>query len=163
MLACKRRAGKSRGIRFQGRIPLISAFLKDRKGSVAIEFAFVAAVFLTILFAIMTYGFHFATRIALSHAVSEGGRAAVAGLNDADREELARNAIRNAIESYGPLVRWEDAETIDPNWRNTDTGRVGDIGVIYNAAGRFSFLPFVPAPDEMIRVSTTYIVTDPDG
>ena len=137
-------------------------FCRDEKGSVAIEFAFIAVVFLTILFGIMSYGFQFATRIALSHAVSEGGRAAVAGLDDGQREEFARDAIQRAVESYSPLVNWSGIEVLDPQWRDTENGRVGDITITYTD-NRFSFLPFIPTPDEVMRVSTTYIVTDPDG
>src|SRR5690554_3817646 len=61
-----------------------ACFCRDEKGSVAIEFAFIAVVFLTILFGIMSYGFQFATRIALSYAVAEGGRTSVAWLNTSD-------------------------------------------------------------------------------
>jgi Flp pilus assembly protein TadG len=143
-------------------VPIRARFGHDERGSVAIEFAFIAVVFLTILFGIMSYGFQFATRIALSHAVSEGGRAAVAGLDDGQREQFARDAIQRAVESYSPLVNWSGIEVLDPQWRDTANGRVGDITITYTD-NRFSFLPFIPTPDEVMRVSTTYIVTDPDG
>lgn len=152
-----------RGIRPKGRISPRARLLRDEQGSVAIEFAFVAAVFLAILFGIMSYGFHFATRIALSYAVAEGGRAAVIGLDDTQRSEYAESAIREAVQSYSPLLRWENVTVLDPVWRDTGAGRAGDIAIDYDTAGRFSFLPFVPAPPETIRVSTTFVVADPGG
>lgn len=152
-----------RGVRPNGRISPPARLLRDEQGSVAIEFAFVAAVFLAILFGIMSYGFHFATRIALSYAVAEGGRAAVIGLDDTQRSEYAESAIREAVQSYSPLLRWEDVTVLDPVWRDTGAGRAGDIAIDYDTGGRFSFLPFVPAPPETIRVSTTFVVADPGG
>ena len=142
--------------------PASPRFARDERGSVAIEFAFVAAVFLAILFGIMSYGFQFATRIALTYAVAEGGRAAVAGLDDEQRQGLAEQAIREAVESYSPLVIWEGVALRDPNWRDTAIGRVGDIGIDYTDT-RFSFLPFIPTPEETMRIETTFVVSDPLG
>lgn len=142
-------------------------FCRNEKGSVAIEFAFIAVVFLTILFGIMSYGFQFATRIALSYAVAEGGRASVAWLNTSDAALSTENQARvealmgDALRIYSPLVRPGDAD-ISFNVGTTANGTSVEISIEY-PTGAFSFLPFIPTPDEVMRVSTTYIVTDPDG
>lgn len=162
-MVSRRMQWKLRGTRPKGRVSPRVRLLRDERGSVAIEFAFIAAVFLAILFGIMSYGFHFATRIALSYAVAEGGRAAVMGLGDDQRRDYAEAAIREAVESYSPLLRWENVNVLDPVWRDTGAGRAGDIAIDYDTGGRFSFLPFVPAPPETIRVSTTFVVADPGG
>lgn len=155
------RRNGSRGASPQGEAPASPRFASDERGSVAIEFAFVAAVFLAILFGIMSYGFQFATRIALSYAVTEGGRAAVAGLDAAQREQYATDAINDALNAYSPLI--------DPSLAQlsfleapSSNGNTLEISIDYDDA-RFSFLPFIPAPGDLPPVTTTYIVTDPSG
>lgn len=138
-----------------------SRLLRDDHGSVAIEFAFVAAVFLTILFGIMSYGFQFATRIALSYAVTEGGRAAVAGLDPAQRELYATNAINNALNAYSPLVNPASA-TLDFEETEDAGGNRLAIAIDYTDS-RFAFFPFIPTPEETTRVETTFVVTDPSA
>ncbi len=137
------------------------SFVRDKRGSVAIEFAFVAVVFLTILFAIMSYGFQFATRIALSYAVTEGGRAAVGGLDAGQRELYATNAINNALNAYAPVVDPGSA-ILDFEETADEGGNRLSIGIDYTDS-RFSFLPFIPTPEETIRVETTFVVTDPSA
>jgi Flp pilus assembly protein TadG len=135
--------------------------IRDERGSVAIEFAFVAAVFLAILFAIISYGFQFATRIALSYAVTEGGRAAVAGLDAGQRETYATDAINRALVAYSPLID-PAAATLDMEETEDAQGNRLAIGIEYTDA-RFSLLPFIPAPEATMRVETTFVVTDPSG
>ncbi len=142
----------SRGAPSQEGAPALRRSLRDDdRGSVAIEFAFVGAVFLVILFGIVSYGFQFATRIALSYAVTEGGRAAVGGLDSAQRQLYATNAINNTLNAYSPLIEGTSA--------NGDTLK---IGIDYTDT-RFTLLPFISAPDETMRVETIFVVTDPSG
>ncbi|ABS61701.1 TadE family protein [Parvibaculum lavamentivorans DS-1] len=140
----------------------MSRFGRDERGSVAIEFAFIAAVFLAILFGTISYGFQFATRIALSYAVTEGGRAAVAGLSDQERTQRAADAIYAVVDAYAPLIDRGGISLLDPQWRETEVGRTGDIAIEYTDA-RFTFLPFVPAIPGTMRVQTTFVVADPSG
>lgn len=145
----------------EGEAPASPRFARDESGSVAIEFAFIATVFLAILFGIMSYGFQFATRIALSYAVTEGGRAAVAGLDPDQRELYATEAINEALNAYSPLI---DPSLAQLSFLETSsaTGNRLEISIDYDDT-RFSFFPFIPAPGDMPPVTTTYIVTDPSG
>lgn len=145
----------------RGKAPPPQGVIRDERGSVAIEFAFVAAVFLAILFAIISYGFQFATRIALSYAVTEGGRAAVAGLDAGQRETYATDAINRALVAYSPLID-PAAATLDMEETEDAQGNRLAIGIEYTDA-RFSLLPFIPAPEATMRVETTFVVTDPSG
>lgn len=78
--------------------------LDDDSGASSIEFALVAMVLLTILFGTFVYGHYFAVRIALVHAASEGARASVAGLTDAERSTYAREAAQRTLNAYGNFV-----------------------------------------------------------
>jgi Flp pilus assembly protein TadG len=113
------------------------------------------------MFGIMGFGLQFATRIALTYAATEGGRAAVAGLDDAERESLARAAIIKALTALTPLV---DVGKASISFDSTDepTDQKIDIGITYNDT-RFATLPFVPSFNSQSPVTVTYYVTDPSG
>ncbi|MBX3495166.1 MAG: pilus assembly protein [Parvibaculum sp.] len=151
----------SRGAPSTEGAPATPRFARDNRGSVAIEFAFVAAVFLAILFGIMSYGFQFATRIALSYAVTEGGRAAVAGLDPNERQLEAEESITRALEAYRPLVDPDNALRTYVE-ETTEHGIALRIRIDYTDT-RFSLLPFIPTPAETMRIETTFVVSDPLG
>lgn len=151
----------SSGAPSRGGVPASLHLLRDERGSVAIEFAFVAAVFLAILFGIISYGFQFATRIALSYAVTEGGRAAVAGLDASQRETYATNAINRALVAYSPLIDPASAALDFQETEDTQGNRLL-VRIDYTDT-RFSLLPFIPTPEATMRVETTFVVTDPSG
>ena len=90
-------------------------FSGDSRGTVSIEFAILVPVFLAILFGIIVFGIQYATRIALTYAAAEGGRAAVAGLSDDERKSLATGAIDDALQALSPLVNPDKATVTDKN------------------------------------------------
>jgi Flp pilus assembly protein TadG len=136
------------------------ALAQDERGTVAIEFAMVAGLFLMMLFGIIAFGFQFAGRIALSYAVAEGGRAAVAGLTDADRESLALSATEYALDGYSGLVK-NSTPVVEIT---TGAGGKKMIRVsVAQASLSLPTLPFVPDLSTLPDVSTTFIVTDPSS
>jgi Flp pilus assembly protein TadG len=74
------------------------------EGAVAVEFALVLTVLLVLLLGILSLGLQFGTRILAVQAASEGARAAVAGLSDAERQSLAAAAITATLDSYGGIA-----------------------------------------------------------
>jgi Flp pilus assembly protein TadG len=114
------------------------------------------------LFGIVAFGLQFATRIALSYAVTEGGRAAVAGLSDTERESLATSAIGYALNAYSPLVDPDKATVSVTPVGATSNGEMLEISISYSDT-RFANLPFVPDLSNLPPVSTTFIVADPSG
>ncbi len=136
--------------------------LRDEKGAVAIEFAVVLVVFLSILFGIIAFGFQFASRIALSYAVAEGGRAAVAGLTSAERLSRATTAVSNVLTSFSPLIDPAKATVAVTSGGATSNGQVVLVTVTYNDS-RFNVFPFLPAFNATASVHTTFLVADPSG
>jgi Flp pilus assembly protein TadG len=136
--------------------------LRDERGTVAIEFAFVLVLFLSILFGIIAFGFQFAARIALSYAVAEGGRAAIAGLTSAEREQRADDAVNRVLTSFSPLI--------DPNLATVDVTSEGQtpegeailVSISYNDS-RFNIFPFLPSLNANRAVETTFMVADPSS
>ena len=138
------------------------AIFKDRRGSVAIEFAFVLVLFLSILFGIIAFGFQFAARIALSYAVAEGGRAAVAGLTSAEREQRANDAVTRVLTSFSPLIDPAKAAIDVASQGQTAEGEAILISVTYDDS-RFNIFPFLPALNANRAVATTFLVADPSS
>jgi Flp pilus assembly protein TadG len=136
-------------------------FRGDTGGTVSIEFAILVPVFLAILFGIIVFGVQYATRIALTYAASEGGRAAVAGLSDDERKLLANAAITDALTALSPLVDPAKA-TVSVDLSDESSGEEVTISIAYNDV-RFAALPFVPQLGNLAPVTVSYFVTDPSG
>jgi Flp pilus assembly protein TadG len=130
-------------------------------GTTAVEFAIVAPLLFAIMFGIIGFGLQYATRIGLTYAASEGGRAAVAGLSDVERESLARTAISNTLATLSPLIDATKA-TVSVNLTDEASDRKIAIGIAYSDA-RFAKLPFIPDFTTLNPVTVTYYVTDPSG
>lgn len=76
---------------------------RNRRGAAALEFAFTAVVFLTLLFAIIDYGWYFFRRATLQDAVMEGTRvgAAVPVGDSPGPEEVARDKVEAELSARG--------------------------------------------------------------
>jgi Flp pilus assembly protein TadG len=136
--------------------------LRDRRGTVAIEFAFVLVLFLSILFGIVAFGFQFAARVALSYAVAEGGRAAEVGLSSAERQSLASTAISNVLTSFSPLINPANATIAVSSQGQTVNGEAILVSVGYSDS-RFNVFPFMPSLNAASAVQTTFFIADPSG
>ena len=132
------------------------------QGTVAVEFAFVLVVFISILFGIIAFGFQFATHIALSYAAAEGGRSAVAGLSSSERQSRANTAISNVLTSLSPLVDPAKATITVSSGGVTAQGEAINISIHYSD-GRFNIFPFLPALGANQSVQTVFFVADPSG
>ena len=64
-----------------------------RAGSVAVEFALIGPLLIMLIMATIIYGSWFWLAQSVQTLASEGARAAVAGLNDTERESLAQGFI----------------------------------------------------------------------
>jgi Flp pilus assembly protein TadG len=113
------------------------------------------------MFGIMGFGLQFATRIALTYAATEGGRAAVAGITDTERTSLARTAIANTLTALSPLVIPANA-TVSVDLTDEASDQKIAITIAYSDT-RFATLPFVPDFTTLNPVTVDYYVTDPSG
>ena len=141
---------------------LCAFFRRDERGSVAIEFAIVLVLFLTVLFGIIAFGFQFATHIALSYAVSEGGRSAVAGLTSTERQQLATDAVNRVLTSFSPLIDPTKATVNVSSEGQTAEGEAIQVAITYTDS-RFDIFPFVPTFNSTNTVETTFFVADPSS
>lgn len=136
-------------------------FPQDVGATTAIEFAVIAPLLFALLFAIVTFGMQYATRVAITYAAAEGGRAAVAGLNDAERVAFASAAINNTLNAMAPLVDPTKAN-VTVNLGNEGSDKTIGITIGYSDT-RFAQMPFLPDLTGIQPVSVQYYVTDPSG
>lgn len=69
------------------------------RGAAVIEFALVAMLFFTALFAVFDFGYLFWVNLTMQHAVREGARVAVTGRQDLDPNPEPGNALQNRYDS----------------------------------------------------------------
>jgi Flp pilus assembly protein TadG len=137
-------------------------FVRDRRGTAAVEFAFVLVMLLTILFGIIAFGFQFAIRVALSYAVTEGGHAAEAGLSSSERQSLASTGVSNVLNSFSPLIDPSEAVVSVSSEGMTSDGEEIVVSVSYTDT-RFDIFPFLPSFNKTAVVQTAFFVADPSG
>ena len=133
----------------------------DIRATTAVEFGIVAPLLFAVMFGILAFGLQFATRLAVTYAATEGGRAAVGGLSDAERESLARAAITRALTAMSPLVDPTKA-TVNVIQADQASDHKINISIAYSDT-RFALLPFVPNFSTPNPVAVEYYVTDPSG
>ena len=73
---------------------------RDKSGSIAVEFAFILPILITIVFGVIAYSTLYATMHAVQQLASEAARASVAGLDDTERGTIVSNYISANATSY---------------------------------------------------------------
>ncbi len=75
------------------------------RGIAALEFALLAPALLMLVFGVLIYSLYFTALLGVRQAASEGARAAMAGLNTAERSALAKQQADAVIQNYGWLMK----------------------------------------------------------
>jgi Flp pilus assembly protein TadG len=72
-------------------------FLNNHSGTSAVEFAILSPVFFLVLIGMMAYGIYFGASHSIQQIAADAARAAIAGINQSERQTLATGFIsRNA-------------------------------------------------------------------
>ena len=133
------------------RIPRLRCLLRAKDGAAAVEFAFIAPVLLALMMGVMSYGSYFWTAHTVQQIANDAARAAIAGLTDPERAELARATLNTDL---------ADQPMLDPTKVSVEIARNGTsltVAVAYD--GRDSMFAtlgqLVPMPDTQIRRSAS--------
>lgn len=136
------------------------------KGAVAVEFALVAPVFLLLVLGTMVFAIYFATFVAVIHGASEGARASIGGLSNAERATLARNRVTFLFEGYRPLldparatVSTRATTSGTPSYRVSVSYPVSDFGFDWF----FGFMNAVGGTSQNAPTTVSYAVTVANG
>jgi hypothetical protein len=110
------------------------------KGAALVEFALVAILFFTMLFAIIEFGYLYWVNLSMQHAVREGARYAVTGRTDFDPnpDPTLRNRCVAAVEAIkGSSMGFYDKVSPVVTFRTIDAaGNVVPIGSGCGAANQ---------------------------
>ncbi len=117
----------------------------------AVEFAIIGPVFVVLLLGIMSYGGYFWLAHAVQQLANDSARAAVAGLDVAERQSLAQSTINAELQSYAFLTPSSAVVSVN---NQTDSMTVS---VAYNASRTpfFTLSPLIPMPPSTITRTAT--------
>ncbi len=124
----------------------LSRFRRDRRGVAAIEFAIVAPLLIMMMFGMIMYGSWFWMAHSVQSMASEGARAAIAGLDPAEREQLARAFVGLQVEDLG-LDSAKAAVEVE------STPNVIRVDIAYDASDHplMALSGLIPSPPKVIR------------
>lgn len=118
----------------------------DERGAAIIEMALALPVLVSLFCGIVSYGTLFSLHHAVQQSANEASRAALAGLSQSERYQIAEDVARSTLaSSYS--VRAQDVQTA-----TTDNGQSLTVTVTYNAAGNpLLNMPLIPKPSTQIQ------------
>ena len=125
---------------------LLSRFRHDQRGVAAIEFAIVAPLLIMMMFGMIMYGSWFWMAHSVQSMASEGARAAIAGLDPAEREQLARAFVGLQVGDLG-LDSAKAAVEVE------STPNVIRVDIAYDASDHplMALSGLIPSPPKVIR------------
>ena len=126
-----------------------------REGAAAVEFALVGPILILLLIAIVAYGGWFLMAQSVQALASEGARAAIGGLDAAEREGLARREVSEAVRGVALKPDQTTIEVME------DAGRLRVV-VVYDASDSLIMVlgGMLPRPPSVIRRSAVIHVGD---
>jgi Flp pilus assembly protein TadG len=122
-------------------------FGRDVSGAAAVEFAFLAPLLIFVLMGITGYGGYFWMSHSVQQMANDAARAALPGMNAAERVTLANASVAASAADYAQLEPGKiTTQVVDQNGRFT-------VKVSYNAANSFAFAAkgLAPMPSEIIN------------
>lgn len=124
----------------------LSRFRHDRRGVAAIEFAIVAPLLIMMMFGMIMYGSWFWMAHSVQSMASEGARAVIAGLDPAEREQLARAFVGLQVGDLG-LDSAKAAVEVE------STPTVIRVDIAYDASDHplMALSGLIPSPPKVIR------------
>jgi Flp pilus assembly protein TadG len=124
---------------------------RSRSGSAAVEFAIVGPVLLLLMTGIFTYGGYFLTAHTVQQLANDAARASIAGLDDEERLELAREAMEAGLSSQR-FMRGDVAQVALAR-----DGSTISVSVTYDASEDvyWAFQSLLPTPSASISRQST--------
>jgi Flp pilus assembly protein TadG len=128
-----------------------TALMRSERAAAMIEMALVLPLFLALLMGILVYGQYFMLAHSVQQAANDGARAAIVGLDAADRRAIATRAIDRSLRGAGRIT--SDKRTI----AISETGEAITVGVSYTVpANSFLRTSIIPVPSNIIRANATF-------
>lgn len=135
----------------RGMTKFLTRLAGDPRGTAMIETALLLPLFLTLLLGILIYGQYFLLAHSVQQAANDGARAAITGLDAADRRAVAIRAIDRSMRGVGGyrselrsvlVSETTDAVTVKLAYH------VPETSLLHSA--------LVPSPGDIISASATF-------
>ncbi len=123
------------------------ALAREERGAAIVEMALVLPLFLALLMGVLVYGQYFMLAHSVQQSANDGARAAIVGLDAADRRAVATRAVGRSLHG----VAGTHSVTV------SETSEAVTVAVAFTVP-RDSILrsSFVPSPGEVIRARATF-------
>ena len=104
-------------------------FLQEGRGAAAVEFAILSPLLLLLLLGIVAYGGYFLMAHSVQQLANDAARAALPGLSDSERKQLATQSLSNELPTYSFL----DPRLVQLGY--ADQAQVMTVNIAYDASG----------------------------
>ena len=119
---------------------------RSSSGAVAVEFAIIGPVLILLLLGIMVYGGYFLMAHSVQQLANDAARAALGGLSDTERQQLASNCLASELHTYGFL----NPKLVQLAY--ADQSQVMTVNIAYDASGSpiWALNGVIPMPSSSI-------------
>ena len=131
-----------------------AGWVRDDSGTSAVEFAILMPVFLLLLTGMLAYGIYFSAAHSLQQLAADAARTAIAGLDEAERNELVGDFLAANADSYALIDPARLSAAIGDKPGDPDHYRVV---LTYDASDLpiWNLYPPLPLPSQQIAYSST--------
>lgn len=136
--------------------PLVPPVLSCKRGGAAVEFAILAPVLLSLVAGGVFYSRWFTVASQTQNLASDGARAAVAGLDDAERNTIVSNLMIGAVVSV-PLEKGSTR-----TWRASRNGDLYAVSVTTTLPD-YDLSRVIPMPDPAITRNAIVVIPEAAG
>ncbi len=128
-----------------------TGFRKAAGGTAAVEFAILGPVLVLLLLGIVVYGGYFLMAHSVQQLANDAARAALGGLSDSERQQLAANCLANELHTYDFL----NPKLVQLAY--ADQSQVMTVNIAYDASGSplWALNGVIPMPSPSIVASAS--------
>lgn len=128
-------------------VPTGTRLAREERGAAIVEMALVLPLFLALLTGVLVYGQYFMLAHSVQQAANDGARAAIAGLDAADRRAVAARAVGRSLQ----VVTGTHSVAV------SETAEAVTVAVTFTVpANSILRSSFVPSPGNVIRARATF-------
>lgn len=132
----------------------LAGWLRDTRGTSAVEFAILTPIFLLLLTGMLAYGIYFGAAHSIQQLAADAARTSIAGLNANERDRLVADFINTNAGDYMLIERRRLTFTIGDKPNDASQYRVT---LVYDASDLpiWNLYPPLPLPSSSIAYSST--------
>lgn len=132
----------------------LAGWLRDTRGTSAVEFAILTPIFLLLLTGMLAYGIYFGAAHSIQQLAADAARTSIAGLNANERDRLVADFINANAGDYMLIERRRLTFTIGDKPNDASQYRVT---LVYDASDLpiWNLYPPLPLPSASIAYSST--------